>query len=111
ISLQIGMAEFTNPTRWRRGSGRRRSVRQLRCPPFDRDDPHRELERDSIEGLGELGDGDEIVAEPLVLDRPARLSRRAETAQPRPTEVLLERLRLVEDAAPPVQAAVELDVA
>jgi AAA ATPase domain len=43
-------------------SGRRRSVRKLGCPPFDWDDPHRELERDSIERLGELGDGDEIVA-------------------------------------------------
>ena len=41
---------------------RRGSVRQLRFPPVDRDDPHRELERAPIERLGELGDCYEIVA-------------------------------------------------
>jgi len=41
---------------------RRRSVRQLRGPPFGRDDPHREVEGAPIERLGELGDSDEIVA-------------------------------------------------
>src|SRR5262249_58914484 len=39
------------------------------------------------------------------------LSCRADTAQGRPTQVLLQRLRFVEDAAPPVQTAIELDVA
>ena len=41
---------------------RRRSVRQLRSPPVERDDPHREFERASIERLSELGDSYEIVA-------------------------------------------------
>ena len=41
---------------------RRRSIRQLRGPPFERDDPHRELERASIERLRELRDCDEVVA-------------------------------------------------
>ena len=40
---------------------RRRSVRQLRSPPVERDDPHREFERASIERLSELGDSYEIV--------------------------------------------------
>src|SRR5262249_36668517 len=48
---------------------------------------------------------------PLVLDLTTRLSRWADTAQPRPTKVLLERLRLVEHAAEPVETSVELDVA
>src|SRR4029077_2084910 len=39
---------------------RRRSLRQLRSPPVERDDPHREFERASIERLSELGDGYEI---------------------------------------------------
>jgi hypothetical protein len=39
-----------------------RSVRQLRSPPVERDDPQREFERASIERLGELGDSYEIVA-------------------------------------------------
>jgi hypothetical protein len=42
--------------------GCRRSVRQLRGPPFERDDPHRELERASIERLRQLRDSDKIVA-------------------------------------------------
>jgi hypothetical protein len=41
---------------------RGRSVRELRGPPFERDDPHREFERASIERLGELRDSYEIVA-------------------------------------------------
>jgi hypothetical protein len=41
---------------------RRRSVRQLRGPPFGRDDPHRELERAPVERLRELRDRDKIVA-------------------------------------------------
>jgi hypothetical protein len=41
---------------------RRRSVRQLRGPPLERDDPHREFERASIERLRELRDSYEIVA-------------------------------------------------
>jgi hypothetical protein len=41
---------------------RRRSVRQLRGPPFERDDPHREFERASIERLRKLRDSDEVVA-------------------------------------------------
>lgn len=40
---------------------RRRSVRQLRSPPVERDDPHGEFERASIERLSELGDSYEIV--------------------------------------------------
>src|SRR4029453_5690602 len=39
------------------------------------------------------------------------LGRWAEAAQPRSTSVLLERVRLVEHASPPVQTAVELDMA
>ena len=89
----------------------RRSVRQLRGPPFERDDLHRELEGASIERLRELRDSYKIVAQPLIFDRPARLSRRAETAQPRSMQVLVERVRFVEHAAPPVQTTVELDVA
>jgi hypothetical protein len=72
---------------------RRRPIRQLRAPPVERDDPQRELERNSIERLGELGDRDEIVAQPLVLDRAdGRLGRGADAAQPRPAQVLLERV-------------------
>lgn len=41
---------------------RGRSIRQLRSPPFERDDPHRQCERDLIERLGELGDRHEVVA-------------------------------------------------
>jgi hypothetical protein len=41
---------------------RGRSVRQLRSPPVERDDPQREFERASIERLSELGDSYEIVA-------------------------------------------------
>jgi hypothetical protein len=41
---------------------RRRSVRQLRSPPVERDDPPRELERASIERLSELGDSHEILS-------------------------------------------------
>ena len=41
---------------------RRRSVRQLRSPPVERDDPEREFEGASIERLSELRDGYEIVA-------------------------------------------------
>jgi hypothetical protein len=41
---------------------RRRSVGQLRGPPFERDDPHRKFERASIERLRELRDSYEIVA-------------------------------------------------
>src|SRR3954447_20611053 len=89
----------------------RRAIGQLRSPPFDRDDPHREVERAPIERLRELGDGDQVVAQPRVLDRAARLVRRAETAEPRPVQVLFERLGLIEHAAPPGQSAVELDVA
>jgi len=40
----------------------RRSVRQLRGPPFGRDDPHREIERAPIERLRELRDRYKIVA-------------------------------------------------
>jgi uncharacterized membrane protein YbhN (UPF0104 family) len=40
----------------------RRSVRQLRGPPVEWDDAHRELERDLIKRLGELGDRHEVVA-------------------------------------------------
>ena len=49
---------------------RRGSIRQLRGPPFERDDPHRELERASIERLRELRDCDQVVAQPLVLIGP-----------------------------------------
>jgi hypothetical protein len=41
---------------------RRWSVRQLRNPPVERDDPQREFERASIERLSQLGDRYEIVA-------------------------------------------------
>ena len=41
---------------------RRRSVRQLRSPPVERDDPQREFERASIERLSELGNSYEILA-------------------------------------------------
>jgi hypothetical protein len=41
---------------------RRRSVGQLRNPPIERDNPHREFEPALIKRLGGLGDRDEIVA-------------------------------------------------
>jgi len=41
---------------------RRWSVGQLCSPPVERDDPHREFGRASIERLSELGDSYEIVA-------------------------------------------------
>jgi hypothetical protein len=41
---------------------RRGSVRKLRLPPVERDDPHCEFERASIERLSELGDSYEVVA-------------------------------------------------
>lgn len=57
--------EYGRQLRWRLGPqifSRRRSVRQLRIPPVERDDPHREFERASIERLSELGDSYEILA-------------------------------------------------
>src|SRR6202012_3580772 len=80
-------------------------------PPVGWDDSHRELERASIEQLGELDDRHEVLAKPLVLYLAGGLSRRAAEAQSRTAKLFLERLGLVEHAAPPVETAVELHVA
>lgn len=57
--------EYGRQLRWRLGPqifSRRRPVRQLHSPPVERDDPHREFERASIERLSKLGDSYEIHA-------------------------------------------------